>query len=401
MNRVDVRRLLRLPLLVVALTLAAIATVGLLENHADASRKAQLQVSSMKLALTDLAGAPFKADPTVESSKAHARVLSEIRADERVLSRDLTGISRVRASSASRAAADSDLASIKSTVAGIFAITGRLSGVDNVRRIRRLQTSLTARAERLSSVLNGIDRSDAGRARLASLEGGIGTVLTMLTLVGVFMIFYLRSLQARREKEELLIASRIEASTDALTGIGNRRALIEDLTDAISSTEFDPELLLAIFDLNGFKQFNDTFGHGAGDALLARLARRLADATDPAGSAYRMGGDEFCMMGHCPAQAAEGRLARAVSALSERGNDWSIDCSYGAVWIPSEATTTNDALLVADQRMYADKTNSGLHQPTAPLRDGHVEFDGAPRSATRGRSGRRRPARGEPRSAAG
>ena len=54
--------------------------------------------------------------------------------------------------------------------------------------------------------------------------------------------------------------------------------------------------MLALFDLDGFKQYNDSFGHPAGDALLVRLAERLKTATEGLGSVYRMGGDEFCLL---------------------------------------------------------------------------------------------------------
>ena len=54
-----------------------------------------------------------------------------------------------------------------------------------------------------------------------------------------------------------------------------------------------------MFDLDGFKHFNDSFGHAAGDALLRRLGRRLAAAAEGVGFAYRMGGDEFCMFARC------------------------------------------------------------------------------------------------------
>ena len=49
-----------------------------------------------------------------------------------------------------------------------------------------------------------------------------------------------------------------------------------------------------LFDLDGFKTYNDTFGHPAGDALLAHLGAKLAAAVAPYGEAYRLGGDEFC-----------------------------------------------------------------------------------------------------------
>ena len=113
--------------------------------------------------------------------------------------------------------------------------------------------------------------------------------------------------------------------------------------------------MLAIFDLDGFKQYNDTFGHLAGDALLVRLCGRLSAAMDGIGTAYRMGGDEFCLVAPIGAHDAEeiGRLGG--QALSEQGALFSIACSYGLALVPMEATTVVEALRLADQRMYANK----------------------------------------------
>ena len=81
-----------------------------------------------------------------------------------------------------------------------------------------------------------------------------------------------------RENAAMLKASRAEALTDALTGLRNRRALMRDLESAWRRAT---PSLLALFDLDGFKAYNDAFGHPAGDALLARLGRKLA-ARSPA-----------------------------------------------------------------------------------------------------------------------
>ena len=71
---------------------------------------------------------------------------------------------------------------------------------------------------------------------------------------------------------------RPEAVTDSLTGLANRRALMADLERAVSATP--PEaMVLALFDLDGFKAYNDSFGHPAGDDLLRRLGRQLAEAS--------------------------------------------------------------------------------------------------------------------------
>ena len=63
--------------------------------------------------------------------------------------------------------------------------------------------------------------------------------------------------------------------------------------------------MLLLFDLNGFKRYNDTFGHPAGDELLVRLGRQLREAVGEDGTAYRIGGDEFCLLLTCAEERFE------------------------------------------------------------------------------------------------
>jgi two-component system cell cycle response regulator len=160
---------------------------------------------------------------------------------------------------------------------------------------------------------------------------------------------------------ELLEHSRGEALTDPLTQLGNRRLLMRDLESRLAAAARGPGFVLALFDLDGFKRYNDTFGHPSGDALLSRLAGRLARAVSP-GIAYRMGGDEFCAIIEGVGPAAEAALIRAAEALSEQGDAFSIQSSSGAVRCPAEAGTVRAALTVADARMYAAKATRDLTQ---------------------------------------
>jgi len=153
------------------------------------------------------------------------------------------------------------------------------------------------------------------------------------------------------ENMQMLAGSRREARTDVLTGLGNRRKLLDDLG---KSLEEETASVLALFDLNGFKQYNDFFGHPAGDALLARLGDRLGEALVGRGSAYRMGGDEFCVLFAADAVGAV-VVEVAAEALSDHGEGFAITAARGSVLIPAEAPTPADALRLADQRMYADK----------------------------------------------
>jgi diguanylate cyclase (GGDEF)-like protein len=365
-------RLNRLPLLVLmlVLALAAIGTVTVLEGQTDGSRQAQLRVGAMTVALTDLRVALLHAGPGAVGSPAPA----EMEAYERVLSRGLSPASGVKASPSALAVAHRSLESIDSAVGSIDRIAKSPAGLYASKQASELQRKLAAPFRRLLDVLDFASHADAARAN-GTRRAAIGLAVAMLALAAAFLFFHLRLLGARaaaellaRHNEELLAASRMEASTDSLTGLGNRRALTDDLERAIASTEDDLEPLLAIasteddlepllaiFDLNGFKQYNDTFGHGAGDSLLARLGGRLATAVDGAGSAYRLGGDEFCVLARCTPQNAEALLAGGASALSDSAAGWSIDCSYGAVWTSSEACSASEALGIADQRMYASK----------------------------------------------
>jgi GGDEF domain-containing protein len=85
-----------------------------------------------------------------------------------------------------------------------------------------------------------------------------------------------------------------QARVDVLTGLANRRQLTEDLDGAVAGSA---HRILAMFDLDGFKAYNDAFGHPAGDGLLSRLGARLEQAAaEHGGVAYRLGGDEFCVL---------------------------------------------------------------------------------------------------------
>jgi diguanylate cyclase (GGDEF)-like protein len=147
--------------------------------------------------------------------------------------------------------------------------------------------------------------------------------------------------------------SRRQALTDDLTGLGNRRRLLIDLERAIERGTDHSPAVLAMFDLDGFKSYNDTHGHPAGDTLLARLGARLAAAFTGSGSAYRLGGDEFCLIVHGSPSELEEAIGHALAALTEEHEE--IRSSCGFVLLPREARDASTALRIVDQRMYAQK----------------------------------------------
>jgi diguanylate cyclase (GGDEF)-like protein len=164
-----------------------------------------------------------------------------------------------------------------------------------------------------------------------------------------------RQVVAQLELRRLLAVSRHEATTDPLTELGNRRRLVDDFQTLLPEATVDAPLHLLLFDLDGFKNYNDTFGHSAGDALLARLAGKLQDALSAHGTVYRIGGDEFCALIRGDAGHQVAVRAAAARALTEDGEGFAITASHGAVALPAEAPTATQALRLADERMYGHK----------------------------------------------
>jgi two-component system, cell cycle response regulator len=181
----------------------------------------------------------------------------------------------------------------------------------------------------------------------------IGAVAVVLATLSVLVIM-LRLLITWRENAALLRASQEEALTDALTGLANRRSLALELERRMAMGADRAPYLLALFDLDGFKHYNDTFGHPTGDALLQRLGRNLVGQLAGRGTAYRMGGDEFCALIDV-FDSPDATLRAVAAVLSEHGEGFSISCSYGSILLPTEARDAETALRLADQRMYARK----------------------------------------------
>lgn len=141
-----------------------------------------------------------------------------------------------------------------------------------------------------------------------------------------------------------------DETTDALTGFGNRAELVAELDRRLAGTDPAPTLLLT-FDLHGFKAYNDNFGREAGDVLLTRLAEKLAAVAAPEGRVFRLTGDEFCLLVPVDEGDAERLIDEATAALSEHGEGFRIGCSFGGVLLPYEATESQAALGLADERL--------------------------------------------------
>jgi two-component system, cell cycle response regulator len=171
-----------------------------------------------------------------------------------------------------------------------------------------------------------------------------------------------------RENLAMLVGSRRLALTDPLTGLANRRQLLEDLELACNQGRAGQPWQLILYDLNGFKRYNDTYGHPAGDALLARLSGKLSASVARHGTAYRMGGDEFCVLIRLT-PGDDSPMASSVQALYERGPGFSIGAAHGEVNIPAEGSDSAAVLQLADQRLYARKDQTREGSAVLQLRD--------------------------------
>ncbi len=356
---------LRVLIIVAALCAAAFGTIVRLQWNAASSSASQLALQRAATDLQTLQSVPFAARP--QNGGTAAGALLRLHSGERQVKATLAGLLH-GSPPPTLAQTPAQMRHFFATLHRIYLVGISPAGygrqADHLAAVAGRQLAVL---DRSVSAANGVYAARARRAQNEVLEGA-GTVIALLFCA--FAIFHQLSASARAasdrladENGRLLDASRGEALSDALTGLSNRRALITDLAAATEPGRTEATILV-LCDLDGFKAYNDSFGHPAGDRLLELLGGRLRAAVAPAGGvAYRMGGDEFCVL--APAEDPEQVVWAAWRALSERGEDFVIGCSYGVAEIPREAATVEEALRVADRRLYDDKASgrpSGEHQ---------------------------------------
>jgi len=315
------------------------------ERQADETRRAQTLIAHMRSEEGLVLGAAFKpaTGATADLESGRERTKIEIAGAKDVFNNSLAALARLGHSDAPRkiqALIRTDFAFIDR----ISALVGRNASMQAAMELGRSERPGGLRANLAAEFSRADAEYDAAASR-ATTVAFVGTAAAILSLLIAFSLTYYHATRARRR-------SQIDAATDALTGLGNRRKLFADLERAVASLEGTKTLTLGIFDLDGFKAYNDTFGHPAGDALLHRLGRRLAAVVGSSGDAYRMGGDEFVVV--IAAADGERLLSAAQTALTERGAGFAIGCSRGSAHIHT-GITPDHALHVADQRLYSNK----------------------------------------------
>ena len=163
-----------------------------------------------------------------------------------------------------------------------------------------------------------------------------------------------------RDQEELLSSYASEARTDALTGLGNRRAFDAELAHWQRHWRSKRKFSLLLIDVDHFKSFNDQHGHQAGDAMLREVADLLRQQVAGVGTATRYGGEEFalflpwCDLAEAQTQAEVIRKAVDGLTVSFGGQNLHVTLSIGV----AEAEKKDDAgqlVVRADDQLYAAK----------------------------------------------
>ncbi|WP_339861180.1 GGDEF domain-containing protein [Paremcibacter congregatus] len=168
-----------------------------------------------------------------------------------------------------------------------------------------------------------------------------------------------QTIAAQNERIEKL---EVLSTTDPLTGLLNRRGMMQELDHAIAlANRHGDSAILAYIDLDGFKQVNDTYGHGVGDALLTHFANSLKASIRQTDFAARFGGDEFALLlNHLELEGGRNR----THFIQQQMNFTKFKCdtvtlpilaSFGLAEI-TPGKSLEDIIQAADQDMYRNKT---------------------------------------------
>ena len=212
--------------------------------------------------------------------------------------------------------------------------------------------------------------------------------LALTVLVWRYQASKLRARRLALEKEfREREALRERATRDALTGLWNRRSILEFLSREMTHAQgTGTPLALALIDVDHFKRINDTYGHHGGDEVLRELAQRLSGAIRQNDWLGRYGGEELMVvlpgLSYAGAPTPVERLRECVAErpFAVQGFSVSLTVSIGMSWCESSSDTTHDMISRADAALYAAK-GTGRNRvvyPPSP-RDAGVESTGSRR----------------------
>lgn len=220
-------------------------------------------------------------------------------------------------------------------------------------------------APRLASTMIALSLSPMP---VATLTSGEPALLGVTILVPLFLFsMSVSAFQMHATVVSAMVAeqeNRHRATHDDLTGLCNRAHLIAQLGERLTRPR--PEgLALFYLDLDGFKQVNDTFGHGTGDRLLQLISGEIKACMRPGDVAARLGGDEFVVLADGLDHSAALALGRHISGRIARrydvnGHDCAIGVSIGIALAPGHGRDATSLLAAADAALYTAKGH-GAH----------------------------------------
>ena len=175
-----------------------------------------------------------------------------------------------------------------------------------------------------------------------------------------------------------------DADHDPLTGLLNRRAFDDRLTQTLGLNGGEQDSVLLVMDFDRFKEINDSLGHAIGDALLTSFADRLNEILPANAAAARLGGDEFAVVipGRMLGTARQDSIAELHRELTRpfdiQGFPLSISVSVGVASAPTDGTNAEDLLAAADLAMYrAKQSETGVqhHRSSRPTAGANGRID--------------------------
>ncbi|MGP8008933.1 MAG: putative bifunctional diguanylate cyclase/phosphodiesterase [Acidimicrobiales bacterium] len=190
---------------------------------------------------------------------------------------------------------------------------------------------------------------------------------TTFMALGSLVLVVLRMVMTQSEVRQLGSSHFVDARTDHVTGLSNRRDFLEGGESKLLSLEPGEQLAVVLVDLDGFKEVNDSLGHAQGDALLKIIGQRFAKIIGDRGPMARTGGDEFaCTIvigADSDSIAIANELARALAdPVSLDGTKVRVSASIGVGIWPQHGTTHVELVRSADVAMYeAKRSRDAVH----------------------------------------
>lgn len=185
----------------------------------------------------------------------------------------------------------------------------------------------------------------------------LAVVMALLFVIGILVVDNKHKKDKNMDMVKINEKLRYASHYDALTGLLNRRAFMEDIEELVTQKQ---EFALIMFDMDNFKQVNDIYGHSEGDNLLKEIASRAMLREQKEYICYRLGGDELiAIVADGQKKVIKSNVEKLLdifkSPFHVGTEEKNFSCSMGVAVYPKDGETVNEMLIAVDQAMYAAK----------------------------------------------